>query len=233
MLELEQVHKSYSSPGEKIRAVDAVSMAVEAMEFVAIFGPSGSGKSTLLSLAAGLIRADSGTVRFEGTDIGSLSKRETLDYRRTKLGLVSQGFNLTAGLDAQENVAIPLLLRKVERSEARRRAFEALSDVGLSRRANHTPDRLSGGEQQRVAIARALVGKPRLILADEPTGNLDSSTGNDVLELMSGMARKYGSAAIVVTHDPSVAGFADRVLGMQDGRLGEREPATLPIATGE
>ena len=233
MLELEHVHKSYSSPGEKIRAVDDVNMTVEAKEFVAIFGPSGSGKSTLLSLAAGLIRADSGTVRFEGVDIESLSKRETLDYRRTQLGLVSQGFNLTAGLDAQENVAIPLLLKRVERSEARRRALQALEEVGLSRRAHHTPDRLSGGEQQRVAIARALVGEPKMILADEPTGNLDSGTGNEVLELMSAVLREHESAAIVVTHDPSVAGFADRVLEMQDGRLGEREPAASPIATGE
>jgi putative ABC transport system ATP-binding protein len=233
MLELEHVHKSYSSPGEKIRAVDDVNMTVAAMEFVAIFGPSGSGKSTLLSLAAGLIRADSGTVRFEGTDIESLSKRETLDYRRTQLGLVSQGFNLTAGLDAQENVAIPLLLKRVERSEARRRALQALEEVGLSQRAHHTPDRLSGGEQQRVAIARALVGKPKMILADEPTGNLDSGTGNDVLELMIAALREHESAAIVVTHDPSVAGFADRVLEMQDGRLGEREPASSPIATSE
>jgi putative ABC transport system ATP-binding protein len=233
MLELEHVHKSYSSPGERIRAVDDVNMNVEAKEFVAIFGPSGSGKSTLLSLAAGLVRADSGTVRFEGIDIESLSKRETLDYRRTQLGLVSQGFNLTAGLDAQENVAIPLLLKRVERSEARRRALRALEEVGLSRRAHHTPDRLSGGEQQRVAIARALVGEPKMILADEPTGNLDSSTGNDVLELMSAVLREHESAAIVVTHDPSVAGFADRVLEMQDGRLGEREPASSPIATGE
>jgi putative ABC transport system ATP-binding protein len=233
MLELEHVHKSYSSPGEKIRAVDDVNMTVAAMEFVAIFGPSGSGKSTLLSLAAGLIRADSGTVRFEGIDIKSLSKRETLNYRRTQLGLVSQGFNLTAGLDAQENVAIPLLLKRVERSEARRRALQALEEVGLSQRAHHTPDRLSGGEQQRVAIARALVGEPKMILADEPTGNLDSGTGNDVLELMSAVLREHESAAIVVTHDPSVAGFADRVLEMRDGRLGEREPASSPIATSE
>ena len=233
MLELEHVHKSYSSPGEEIHAVDGVSMTVEATEFVAIFGPSGSGKSTLLSLAAGLIKADSGNVRFEGSDIGSLPKRETLVYRRTKLGIVFQHFNLTAGLNAEENVAIPLLLRKVDRSEARRRAREALDDVGLSRRVHHTPDRLSGGEQQRVAIARALVGKPRLILADEPTGNLDSASGNEVLELMSTTAREYGVAVVVVTHDPSVAGFADRVLGMHDGRLGTYDPATPPIATRE
>jgi putative ABC transport system ATP-binding protein len=233
MLELEHVHKSYSSPGEKIRAVDDVSMTVEAREFIAIFGPSGSGKSTLLSLAAGLIEAESGTVRFDGVDIGALSKRETFEYRRTKLGNVFQSFNLTAGLKVTENVAIPLLVRGVPRAEARVRAREALNDVGLSMRADHRPDQLSGGEQQRVAIARALVGKPKLILADEPTGNLDSSTGSEVLELMSEMTRSYGASAIVVTHDPTVAGFADRVLWMRDGRLGDPEAATSPIAAGE
>jgi putative ABC transport system ATP-binding protein len=232
MLELKHVHKSYTSPGEKIRAVDDVSMTVEAREFIAIFGPSGSGKSTLLSLASGLIEADSGTVRFEGVDIGALSKRETFAYRRTKLGSISQGFNLEAGLDAKENVAIPLLLQRVNRAEAHARALEALHDVGLSKRAGHKPDRLSGGERQRVAIARALVGKPKLILADEPTGNLDSSAGSEVLELMREMTRSYGTSAIVVTHDPSVARFADRVLWMRDGRLGA-EAATSPIAAGE
>jgi putative ABC transport system ATP-binding protein len=233
MLELEHVHKFYSSPGEKIHAVNDVSIAVAPMEFVAIFGPSGSGKSTLLSLTAGLIGPDSGSVRFDRMDVGALSKRETLTYRREMLGIVFQDFNLTAGLDAIENVAIPLLLRKVDQSEARDRAREALDDVGLSRRAKHTPDRLSGGEQQRVAVARALVGKPKLILADEPTGNLDSATGNDVLELISGMAREYGAAVMVVTHDASVAGFADRVVGMHDGCLGAYDPAMPPIATHE
>ncbi len=233
MLELEHVHKSYSSPGEQIRAVDDVSMAVEAKELIAIFGPSGSGKSTLLSLVAGLIQADSGCVRFEGTDIGALPKRETLAYRRTKLGIVFQGFNLTAGLNAEENVALPLLLRKIDRREARERARQALDDVGLLRRAQHTPDRLSGGEQQRIAIARALVGSPMLVLADEPTGNLDSAAGNEVLELMSGLTRERGAGAIVVTHDPSVAEFADRVLAMHDGRLGAFDAGTRPIAARE
>ena len=231
MLELEHVHKSYSSADEEIHAVDDVSMTVDATEFVAIFGPSGSGKSTLLSVVAGLMKADSGNVRFEGAEVGALDKRETLAYRRTKLGIVFQSFRLQAGLTAEENVAIPLLLRNVDRDEARRRARDALEEVALSRRAKHFPDRLSGGEQQRVAIARALVGKPRLILADEPTGNLDSATGNDVLALMSSMAREHGAAVIVVTHDPIVAGFADRVLGMHDGRLGEYDAAAPPIAT--
>jgi putative ABC transport system ATP-binding protein len=231
MLELEHVHKSYRSADEEIHAVDDVSMTVVAKEFVAIFGPSGSGKSTLLAVVAGLMKADSGNVRFEGTDVEALDKRQTLAYRRTKLGIVFQSFKLQAGLTAEENVAIPLLLRNVAREEARSRAREALGEVGLSQRGKHFPNRLSGGEQQRVAIARALVGKPRLILADEPTGNLDSATGTDVLALMSSTAREHGAAAIVVTHDPSVAAFADRTLAMHDGRLGEYYAAAAPSAS--
>lgn len=219
MLELEHVRKYYASPGEPIHAVDDVSMRVGARELVAIFGPSGSGKTTLLLLAAGLLRADSGSVRFDGRDLGAFTKREALSYRRTKLGFVFQGFNLTAGLTAQENVALALLLRGVAHGEARERAYAALGEVGLAGRSGHTPDRLSGGEQQRVAIARALVGGPRLILADEPTGNLDSETGDSVLGLLRALPREHDAAAVLVTHDARVAHYADRVLGMRDGRL--------------
>ena len=233
MLELEHVHRYYSSPGERVHAVDDVSMSIDAAEFVAIFGPSGSGKSTLLSLAAGLIAPDSGEVLFDGANVGRMSKRETLSYRRTKLGVVMQSFNLVAGLTAEENVAIPLRLRKLGRSEVKTRVRTLLADVGLSPRATHTPDRLSGGEQQRVAIARALVGEPKLILADEPTGSLDSATGEQVLGLLRETAGKYGTAAIVVTHDPAIAEFADRVLAMHDGRLEGYDPVTQAIATGE
>lgn len=221
MLELERARKYYASPGELVHAVDDVSMSVNAREFVAIFGPSGSGKTTLLLLAAGLLRADSGSVRFEGRDLGSLEKREVLSYRRTELGFVFQGFNLSGGLSAEENVAIALLLRGVSHRQAHERARIALDDVGLSHRAGHTPDQLSGGEQQRVAIARALVGEPKLILADEPTGNLDSETGDVVLELLSALPRERGAAAVLVTHDARVARYADRVLRMRDGRLTE------------
>jgi putative ABC transport system ATP-binding protein len=221
MLELEHARKYYVSPGEAIHAVDDVSVSVYAREFVALFGPSGSGKTTLLLLAAGLLRADSGSVRFEGSELGALAKREVLSYRRTKLGFVFQGFNLSAGLSAEENVAIPLLLRGVGHRDAHARAHAALDDVGLARRAGHSPDELSGGEQQRVAIARALVGEPRLILADEPTGNLDSETGDSVLELLSALPRERDAAMVLVTHDVRVARSADRVLGMRDGRLTE------------
>ena len=146
-----------------------------------------------------------------------------LEYRRRSVGFVFQRLNLTAGLTATENVMIPLLLRSVGSKEARTRALAALDDVGLSHREAHTPARLSGGEQQRVAIARALVGEPKLILADEPTGSLDSETGDSVLDLLSELPRERGAAAIVVTHDTRVASYAERVLGMRDGRLVEPE----------
>jgi putative ABC transport system ATP-binding protein len=225
MLELEHARKYYASPGELIHAVDDISMSIAPRELVAIFGPSGSGKTTLLLLAAGLLRADSGSVRFEGRDLATLAKREALAYRRTKLGFVFQGFNLIAGLTAEENVALALLLRRVAHREARERARKALEEVGLADRSGHTPDRLSGGEQQRVAIARALVGGPRLILADEPTGNLDSETGDSVLELLSALPREHDAAAVLVTHDAGVARYADRVLRMRDGRLTEPDLA--------
>jgi putative ABC transport system ATP-binding protein len=221
MLELQSARKFYASPGGAVHAVDDVTMGVYEGELVALFGPSGSGKTTLLLLAAGLLRADSGSVRFEGSDLAQLRKREMLAYRRTKLGFVFQGFNLVAGLTAEENVAMPLLLRGEDHRKARERALAALDEVGLGRRADHTPAKLSGGEQQRVAIARALVGKPKLILADEPTGNLDTETGDTVLDLLSALPRERGAATVLVTHDARVARSADRVLGMRDGRLTE------------
>lgn len=221
MLELDRARRYYASPGGAVHAVDEVSMSVGAGELVAIFGPSGSGKSTLLLLAAGLLRVDAGSVRFEGSDLARLSKPELLAYRRMKLGFVFQGFNLVAGLTAEENVAMPLLLRRTHHREAGKRARAALDDVGLLHRATHTPAKLSGGEQQRVAIARALVGEPRLILADEPTGNLDTETGDAVLSLLSALPRERGAAVVLVTHDARVARYADRVLGMRDGRLTE------------
>jgi putative ABC transport system ATP-binding protein len=233
MLELNGVHKLYTSPGETVHAVADVSLSVDTGELVAIYGPSGSGKTTLLSLAAGLIRADAGTVRLDGVDLATLSKREALAHRRVKLGLVSQHFNLTAGMSALENVALPLLLRHVNHQEARERASAMLEEVKLVAKSQRTPERLSGGEQQRVAIARALVGEPRLLLADEPTGNLDSATGDSVLKLLTNMPRSQGASAILVTHDPHVADFADRVLEMRDGKLSSKDCAKRAAATRE
>ncbi len=223
LLELEHAHKQYESPGETVHAVRDVSMRVDACELVALFGPSGSGKTTLLLLAAGLLRADGGSVRYKGRDLSTFSKREARAYRRTELGFVFQGFNLAAGLTAEENAAIPLLLRGMEHRHAHSRARAALSEVGLERRAAHTPDRLSGGEQQRVAIARALVGEPRLVLADEATGNLDSETGDAILELLGDLPRRRGAAVVLVTHDERAARYADRVLAIRDGSLSEAQ----------
>jgi putative ABC transport system ATP-binding protein len=223
MLELLRARKYYASPGGEVHAVDDLSISIAEREFVAIFGPSGSGKTTFLLLAAGLLRADSGSVLFEGEDLSRMPRRDVLAYRRTKLGFVFQDFKLSAGLTAEDNAAIPLLLGGMAHRQARARALAVLEDVGLRHRAGHTPAELSGGEQQRLAIARALVGKPRLILADEPTGNLDSTTGNGVLELLSALPRERGAAVVLVSHDARVARYADRVLGMRDGRLADPE----------
>lgn len=219
ILRLEHVHKRYRSPGEVIDAAHDVSLSVHTREVVALFGPSGSGKTTLLMLAAGLLSPDSGRVLFQGRDLSALSRRQALAFRRTELGFVYQSFNLATGLTAEENAALPLLLRGIGHRPARARAREALAQVGLEHRVGHTPARLSGGEQQRVAIARALIGEPTLILADEATGNLDSETGAAVLDLLSTLPRQRGAAVILVTHDASAARRADRVLSMRDGRL--------------
>jgi putative ABC transport system ATP-binding protein len=221
MLELDNVRKHYAGPGGAVRAIDGVCMRVVAGEVAAIYGPSGSGKTTLLLLVAGLMRADAGSVRVEGRDLATLSRREVLAYRRMKLGFVFQGFNLVAGLTAVENVAMPLLLRGLDRRRAHRRALATLEEIGLAGRAEHPATRLSGGEQQRVGIARALVGEPRLVLADEPTGNLDTETGDDVLGLLCRMSRERGAATILVTHDLRASGYADRAIGLRDGRLTE------------
>jgi putative ABC transport system ATP-binding protein len=228
MLELEHASKRYAAAGGSVQAVDDVTVTIRPGEPVALFGPSGSGKTTLLLLAAGLLQPDRGHVRFEGADIGALSKREALRYRRTKLGFVFQNFNLVPGLSAEENVALPLLLRGVQRREAHRRARSTLTEVELSHRAGHAPADLSGGEQQRVSIARALVGDPRLVLADEPTGNLDSDTGDVILELLLGLPGERGTTVLIVTHDAHAAGYADRTLTMHDGKLTPSAPAPAP-----
>jgi putative ABC transport system ATP-binding protein len=219
MLEFDSASKRYLSPGGAIQAVDGVNVLIGVGEFVAIFGPSGSGKSTLLSLASGLLTADQGAVRFQGRDLAALRKREILAYRRNDLGLVFQDFELVDGLTAQENVAVPLLVRKVPRAEAEDRAGAVLAEVGLPHRRAHLVEKLSGGEQQRVAIARALVGEPTLVLADEPTGNLDSETGERVLSLLRELTYQRGVAMVLATHDAQAAAFADRVMEMRDGQL--------------
>ena len=223
-LELHDVVKHYRGP-EVVRAIDGISLRVAPGELVALYGPSGSGKSTLLQLAAGIEQPDTGQVRFDGCPLSTLSPTELALHQRRSLGFVTQDPHLLAGVPAVENAALKLLADRVSLREARRRAGLWLERVGLGHRLDHEPARLSGGERQRVAIARALVNEPPLILADEPTGNLDSQRGGEILALLSEICRERGAGALLVTHDPQAAKIADRVLVLRDGRL-----ATLPAA---
>ena len=229
-LELCDVVKHYPATGEVVRAVDGVSLTVAPGELVALYGPSGSGKSTLLMLAAGLLAPDAGTIHFGDRDVGALQDGD-VNYQRHEIGFISQCFDLLPGVPAVENAAVKLLADRVSLSRARRQAIPWLERVGLGARLDHTPERLSGGERQRVAIARALVNEPGLILADEPTGNLDSRRSQDVLALLRSIGRERNAAVLLVTHDPQAAAFADRALTLRDGKLEEgTPPATEPAA---
>jgi putative ABC transport system ATP-binding protein len=220
VLELDGVVKHYAGfGGEVVRAVDGVTLAIRAGEIVALHGPSGSGKSTLLMLAAAIMAPDAGLIRFQGRDLGSFSAGETADYQRRKIGFVYQSFHLMAGVPALENAAIKLLADRIPLNEARSAAVPWLERVGLGGRLQHTPDQLSGGERQRVAIARALVNEPQVILADEPTGSLDSQRGGEILALLADIARRQRVGVLLVTHDPHAAAIADRVCTLRDGKL--------------
>lgn len=218
VLELEEVSKSYGEDRTLVQALIDVDLTVTLGELVAVMGPSGSGKSTLLTIAGTLEEATSGRVKIGGADVSSLSPNERARLRRRSIGYVFQSFNLLAGLTATENVALPLELDGIRAGRARVLALEALERLDLGDRAGHYPDELSGGESQRVAIARAVAGDRRLLLADEPTGALDSLNGEAVMRLLR-TACKSGVAGVVVTHDAQLASWADRVVFVRDGRV--------------
>lgn len=218
-LELQRVIKHYPSGEEIVRAVDGVSLVVPAGEFAALYGPSGSGKTTLLLLAAALMTPDDGRVLFDGRDISRLSEREGARYRREDVGFVFQSFHLMSGASALDNAALKLIGEGLSLAAARRVARPWLERVGLGKRAGHDPPRLSMGERQRVAVARALVNEPRLLLADEPTGNLDSSRSCEILGLLRDICHERNIPGLLVTHDNQAAAFVDRVYTLHDGRL--------------
>jgi putative ABC transport system ATP-binding protein len=222
VLAVEDATRSYRLGGEDgtvVHALRGVSFTVRAGEFLAIVGPSGSGKSTLLHLLGALDRPSSGSVRFSGRDVDDLDDATLAQLRNAEIGFVFQQFQLLARTSALANVALPLVYGGIPRAERRERAHAALEAVGLAHRLDHRPAQLSGGEQQRVAIARALVTRPRLLLADEPTGNLDSSTGEEIMDLLQALNRDEGVALVVITHDAAVAGLAPRRIALLDGLI--------------
>ena len=223
MIELRDVSKVYQIGDERVRALDHANLHIYPKEFVSIIGPSGSGKSTLMNIVGCLDVADAGIYLLDGMPIEAYSERELARIRNHKIGFVFQNFNLIAKLSAWENVELPLIYQKVPRTERVRRVNEALERVGLSKRAQHLPTELSGGQQQRVAIARALVTRPSLILADEPTGNLDSKTSAEIMVMFREL-HAQGNTIVLITHDNDVAKQAPRSIRIRDGQLTEVNP---------
>ena len=223
MIELRDVSKVYQIGQERVRALDHANLHIYPKEFVSIIGPSGSGKSTLMNIVGCLDVADAGLYLLDGMPIEAYSEMELARVRNHKIGFVFQNFNLIAKLSAWENVELPLIYQKVPRQERVRRVNEALEQVGLSKRARHLPTELSGGQQQRVAIARALVTRPSLILADEPTGNLDSKTSEEIMAMFRQL-HAQGNTIVLITHDNDVAKQAPRSIRIRDGRLTEVSP---------
>ncbi len=219
MIEARDLVKHYSLGGETIRALDGVSLTIDAGSSVAILGPSGSGKSTFLHLLGGLDTASSGWIAVDGERLHELSEPALARYRNEKVGFVFQSYNLQHHLTAAENVELPLKLRGVPRPERRRIAAERLAEVGLQDRVGHLPSELSGGQRQRVSVARALAGSPRFLLADEPTGNLDTKTGGEIFDLFLRLNKEKGLTLVVVTHNPELARLLGRSISIRDGRI--------------
>jgi len=214
--------RRYKMGDTSVDALRGADLEIARGEFVALVGPSGSGKSTVLNLIGGLDRPSEGEIWIDGAELSASDEKALTRHRRRHVGFVFQSFNLLPRLTAEENVALPLIFGGVAENERRARARELLERVGLAERLTHRPTQLSGGEQQRVAIARALVGQPALLLADEPTGNLDTTTGVEIMRLLKELNQEHGLTLLVVTHDPEVAAFADRVVRLRDGQVDQR-----------
>ncbi len=218
-IEVDAVSKVYGTGDVAVRALDNITLHASVGEVVALMGPSGSGKTTLLMICGGLLHPTSGVVRVEGTETTKLSQKDLAVFRLGNVGFVFQDFNLLSALTALENVEVALNLAGVNPPESKRRASNLLVSLGLEKRLNFLPKNLSGGEKQRVAVARALTNDPRVILADEPTGNLDSRMGGEVARLLHVLAKEQGRAVVIATHDPRIQPYADRIITLEDGRI--------------
>lgn len=219
IIEVINLTKKYGSGDTQVTALDSINISIEEGQFVAVMGPSGCGKSTLLHLIGGLDRPSGGTIYIEGKDISKMSDKNLTEMRRRKMGFVFQFFNLLPVLDAIENTALPLILDGVKPTEARAKAGKWLAQNKLEDRGGHRPNELSGGQQQRVAIARAMVTDPLIVLADEPTGNLDSRSGDEIASSLRKVVSVWGRTVLMVTHDPRIAAYADRIIFLKDGKV--------------
>ena len=227
-IRLRSVTKSYSKGGQTLRVLDELDLDMDEATFYALMGPSGSGKTTLLNLVGGLDQADEGVVQVGDEDLAVMQSSELAEWRSEHVGFVFQGFNLLPVLSARENVELPLLLAPLSRRERRQQAERALELVGLADRMNHKPRELSGGQEQRVAIARAIATDPQVILADEPTGDLDRDTADAVLEMLRRLNRELHKTILMVTHDPQAATYADKTIHLDKGKLGRIEENATP-----
>ena len=223
IVELKEINKTYASGSLEVQALRSVSLEIRRGDLLAIMGPSGSGKTTLMEILGCLLQPTSGSYRFNGRPIESFTPDELASLRGEEIGFVFQSFNLLPRMNARENVELPLAYRRVKRRERRERAHEALETVGLGQRMDHLPSEMSGGERQRVAIARALINRPSFILADEPTGNLDSTTGREIMELLRRL-QSDGTTVVMVTHDPKLGEAAQRHLFIRDGCIDPHGP---------